>query len=342
MAYYDGTRLLSQLDLDGQVPEIYMACGNRSSGKTTWFNRFAVKKFLDGKGKFMTVFRYAAEMDDVKKTFFGEIERLFFQGHEFESEPRVKGAYHELFCDGCSCGYAVALNTADKLRRFSHVFADTERMIFDEFQAESGRYCPQEVSKFLSLHTTVARGGGKQVRYVPVYMISNAVSILNPYYRAMGISARINKHVKFLRGNGFVMEQNYNEDVAELQKASRFNTAFKGNQYLAYASQNVYLNDNIAFIEKVSGKTVYVAGLVYRGKYFGLRKTENGMVYCDTHYDPGYPVTISVTVDDHNVDQILTRGGEWIIPDLKYYFNNGLFRFQNMDCKEAVMTLLAI
>ena len=41
--YYDGTKLLSMLDLNGNKPEIYMCTTNRTGGKTTYFARLCVK-----------------------------------------------------------------------------------------------------------------------------------------------------------------------------------------------------------------------------------------------------------------------------------------------------------
>lgn len=34
--YYDGTKLLSMLDINGNKPEIYMCTTNRTGGKTTY------------------------------------------------------------------------------------------------------------------------------------------------------------------------------------------------------------------------------------------------------------------------------------------------------------------
>ena len=42
--YYDGTKLLSLNDIDGNRPEIYICTSNRSAGKTTWFNRYVVRR----------------------------------------------------------------------------------------------------------------------------------------------------------------------------------------------------------------------------------------------------------------------------------------------------------
>ena len=101
----------------------------------------------------------------------------------------------------------IALNNADSIKKYSHLFSDVKRMLFDEFQSETNHYCPDEIRKFLSVHTSVARGQGEQTRYVPVFMLSNPVSIINPYYVEMGSSERLSSDVRFLRGHGYVLEQ---------------------------------------------------------------------------------------------------------------------------------------
>ena len=76
--FYDGTKLLSMRDLKGEKPEIYLCTGNRSAGKTTWFNRHVTKKFLDDKEKFGLLYRFNYELDDVADKFFKDIGGLFF------------------------------------------------------------------------------------------------------------------------------------------------------------------------------------------------------------------------------------------------------------------------
>lgn len=39
--YYDGTKLLSLKDADGNKPEIYLCVGNRTAGKTVFLKDFA-------------------------------------------------------------------------------------------------------------------------------------------------------------------------------------------------------------------------------------------------------------------------------------------------------------
>ena len=50
--YYDGTKLLSMVDINGNKPEIYMCTTNRTGGKTTYFGRLCINRFLDKNEKF--------------------------------------------------------------------------------------------------------------------------------------------------------------------------------------------------------------------------------------------------------------------------------------------------
>ena len=121
---------------------------------------------------------------------------------------------------GESCGYAITLNSADQIKKYSHLFSDVDMIIFDEFQSETNHYCSDEIKKFLSVHTSIARGNGEQVRYVPVYMLGNQVSIINPYYVELGITARLSEEVNFLRGDGFVLENGFIDSASQAQKLS--------------------------------------------------------------------------------------------------------------------------
>ena len=329
-------------DINGLTPEIYMCTTNRTGGKTTFFSRLLVNKWQKGMGKFGLVYRYNYELDDCADKFYKDIRTLFFQGTNMTSKRKAKGAYHELYIDEVSCGYAISLNNADVLKKYSHLFSDIERMFFDEFQSETNHYCPDEIRKLLSIHTSIARGQGKQIRYVPLYMCANPVSIINPYYVEMGISERLREGTKFLRGDGFVLEQGYNETASLAQKESGFNRAFSSNSYVAYASQCVYLNDNKAFIEKPDGKGRYLATLKYQGCDYGIREyAESGVIYCDDKPDSTYPIKISVTTNDHDINYVMLKSNSLFLANMRYYFDRGCFRFKNLKCKEAVLKALS-
>lgn len=341
-AYYDGTKLLSLTDLDGKKPEILMVTTNRTGGKTTYFGRLCVNKFKKGQGKFALLYRYNYELDDCADKFFKDLSTLFFSGSVMESKRKASGIFHELFLDGESCGYALSLNSADQLKKYSHLFSDVNRMIFDEFQSESNHYCSDEIKKFISIHTSVARGQGEQVRYVPVYMLSNPVSLINPYYVELGISNRLRDDTKFLRGHGFILEQGFIYSASIAQKESGFNKAFSKNSYVAYSSECVYLNDNKAFIEKPNGIGRYLCTIKYNGTDFGVREfADSGFIYVDDRPDTSYKYKITVTTSDHEINYVMLKRNDMFLTNLRFYFEKGCFRFKDLRCKEAILKALS-
>ena len=331
------------MDINGEKPEIYMCTSNRNGGKTTYFSRLCVNRWLNKGKKFALLYRYNYELDECADEFFKDIGELFFKGKTMTSKRRARGVFYELYIDEKPCGYALALNNADQIKKKSHLFSDVECILFDEFQSESNHYCPNEVSKFMSIHTSIARGKSKQVRYVPVYMLSNPVSIINPYYVELGISTRLTRDTNFLRCNGLVLEQGFNKSASDAQKSSAFNKAFGNNKYVAYSSECIYLNDNQAFIGKPDNcASKYLATIKYNGTEYAIREyRELGILYCDDKADKTFPMRISVTTDDHNINYVMLKRNDLFISQLRYFFEKGAFRFKDLRSKEALMKCIS-
>ena len=341
-AYYDGTKILSMLDINGNKPELYLITSNRTGGKTTYFGRLCVNRFKEKGEKFALIYRYNYELDDCAEKFFKDLSTLFFNGSIMTSKRKASGIFHELFLDDEPCGYAISLNSADQLKKYSHLFSDVDRMIFDEFQSETNHYCSDEIRKFISVHTSVARGQGKQSRYVPVFMLSNPVSIINPYFVELGISERLKDDTKFLRGDGFILEQGFIETASRAQKDSGFNKAFSKKIYVAYSSECVYLNDNKAFIEKPKGVGKYLCTIKYNGVDYGVREyADSGVIYIDDRSDNTFRFKITVTTDDHAINYVMLKRNDIFLSTLRFYFEKGCFRFKDLRCKEALLKSLS-
>ena len=340
--YYDGTKLLSLKDINGKTPEVFMCTSNRSAGKTTYFNRLVVNRFIKRGAKFALLYRFNYELDGCDEKFFKDIKELFFREYNMTAAKKMKGIYQELYLNEEPCGYAISINSADQLKRNSHLFSDIDNIIFDEFQSEQNHYCDKEVEKFISIHNSIARGRSKQSRYVPVYMISNPVTILNPYYVAMDISTRLQKDTHFLRGDGFVLEQGYNETAAKALKSSAFNRAFGSSDYIAYSAEGVYLQDDLSFVDTPTGRGKYVATIRYSGIDYGVREyPELGIVYCDKSVDYQYPLKITVDTADHKLNYVMVSSNFILIQKLRYYFEHGCMRFKDLQAKEAILKALS-
>jgi hypothetical protein len=193
----------------------------------------------------------------------------------------------------------------------------------------------------MSIHTSLARGGGEQVRYLPVYMISNAVSIINPYYLSLGIADRLKTDTNYLRGDGFVVEQGFYQNVAEQQKASGFNRAFKDESYLKYAAQNVYLNDNLNLIEKMQGVSDYIVTIKNNGKFYAVRKfNDTGLFYVDNRADETYPDKIVPNASEQDAGYMLLGRSSVLMAGLRMAFEKGYVRFRNQECKSVFFNMM--
>ena len=129
--YYDGTKLLSMKDINGKKPEMFLCTTNRTGGKTTYYGRLAVNRFNKAGEKFALLYRFNYELDDCAEKFYKDIGNLFFSGTTMTSKRRASGIFHELFIDDVSCGYAISLNSADQIKKYSHLFSDVTCIIFD-------------------------------------------------------------------------------------------------------------------------------------------------------------------------------------------------------------------
>ena len=95
--YYDGTKLLSLMDINGDKPEIYMSTSNRSAGKTTYFNRMLVNRYKKYGEKFILLYRFNYELTECADKFFKDIQRLFFPTDEMTEKRRANNIFVELF-----------------------------------------------------------------------------------------------------------------------------------------------------------------------------------------------------------------------------------------------------
>ena len=156
----------------------------------------------------------------------------------------------------------------------------------------------------------------------------------------MNISTKLRHNTHFLRGDGYVLEQNFNINSARLHKNSQFNMAFSNNDYIPYLSENIYLNDDNTFIEKINGKSKYLFSLKYNNKNYSIKQLNNSIIYCDNKIDSSFPNKYAVQLSDISSDYPLLNN-VIIIKTFRDYFEKGCFRFSNIDSKQAIMKLLS-
>lgn len=340
--YYDGTKLLNKTDLDGYKPEIYICTGNRTAGKSYFFKRFLTTQFIkDNEQKFIVVYRKRDEMHDAINAFFEDIkydkEITKLKKFDYHSKTEMSGSYQTWFLNDVEMGFAIYLNAAEKIKRNSSRFVNVKWMLFDEMQSETYSYVDDEVEKFISIHMSVARGHGEQSRYVPCILIGNSTSLVNPYFRAMGISDRYNKEAKFIRGSGWVAEFAHNESAENAIKKSAFNRAFAKSKYMAYASENNFLLDNSNFVEKCSLQgAMFIFHFLHEKQHIGAWYLPDGVWYFCSKFDPS-DKPIALTKDDHDKETLFRMIN---IDKLRAAFDRGNVRFESLEISNVIIDAL--
>lgn len=341
--YYNNNKLLSLMDINGNRPEIFICDGNRAAGKTYSFKSTLLKRWFKNDEQFVLIVRNQVDAKGYAEAFWKDIGNDKYRGHECKEKAMAKGMFYEVSIDDRPAGYVLPLSMCAKLKRYSSLFINVTSMFFDEYQDENARYLTNEIDKLMSLHTSIARGHGEQARYVPVYMCSNTITILNPYYIALGIHKRLRNNTKFIRGEGWVFEKTLNESAKEAFEDSAFNMAFKGTTiYGKHAAENIYLNDNMALVKKPRGSFAYRCSIKYRGSYYSVRIYQD-FVYIAEGYDKTYPVKAVFDAADMDEDGfILYSKYSWVGRALQKSFEEGNLRFQTLACKDAIFDILSL
>lgn len=350
MSYYDGTKLLSMQDINGKRPAIYISTSNRSAGKTTYYNSYILRQYVKTGAKFAILKRFVDDVPNTATNFFGAlnvpakispgIARLY-QGHEMEQTGKRGDAYNTLSYDGSECGYVLCLNRANKIKQASNQLSDVQTILFDEFIPETRQYVSDEINKFLSIITSIARGGGQQQRYIRIILISNYVTLLNPYYEALGISDKLKPEMKYMRGDGFVVEQVVNESAKAAVENNPAIRAFKGgSSYTDYLTGGQYLLDNSALISRLTGDSTYICTIDYSGRKYGLKLMKDGILYVDTSPDSTCKVVVHTNRESLRENEYLGRYFPDLIHDIKEHFDTGKIRFQTLMCREALNDLI--
>lgn len=346
--YFNPTPIKTKLDLDGDKPSIHLITSNRSDGKTTAFAIDCLLDFYEFGSQFGYVYRLKAELSGTPSIFADVMKAYPELGCEMRTKAVADGLFYELIIDdfdGTSTvvGYSYALKTADDIKRHSPLFGSVDTLIMEEYQKETGSYLKNEISLLQSLMISIGRGNGEQSRHLNVYLLGNLVTLMNPYLIYFGIHKRLKDNTKFIRGNGWVAQFNFNEHSASAIQNNAMFKAFQQSDYMKYSTENVYLNDATVFIQKPKGRSNYIITIKHEGKLYGVREyTEEGYVYISNKPDPAYNRIITFHSDDHNKNTLLLSPHSYTVQQLKQIYSLGLLRFDSIQSKFAMFDILSI
>lgn len=311
--------------------------GSRGVGKSYGAKKMVIKDFINNGNQFIYLRRYKTELDTAVPTFFDDLKA----NEEFgEAALQVKKnkKMAEFQVNGETAGYAIALSTSNILKSSS--FPKVKTIIFDEFIIDKGvyHYLKDEPVKFLDAVETIGR-----LRDIKVYLLGNAVSIINPYFSYWNLSTPYGSEFKRFKDGLIVVNCPRNEEYETAKKNSRFGKLIAGTDYGDYAIENQWLRDSNTFIEKKSPESKYWATIVINSQTMGIwRDFNTSTVYLTENYNPNCTMKIACTAEDHQENTILASlSSHPILKLIMLAYKNGQLRFSSMKVKGAAMKLIS-
>lgn len=298
--------------------------GSRGVGKSFNMKEWCIKDFLENNAQFIYIRRYKPELRKGVKTFFNDISKNF-PNVEF----KTKG--YDFYINGKLAGYALPLSTSDSDKSSS--YPDVNKIIFDEFIIGKGshHYLPDEVVVFLEMYETISR-----MRDIRVMFVSNAISIINPYFQYFKIIPKRGSY--YIRGNEWVVEMVKADEYEKAKANTRFGQLIKDTPYGDYAIYNEFLEDNDKFIEKMSGNCVYWCTINYQGIDYGVWfGKDTGYVYFGTKIDKTAKNRFCFTTKDHSPNYILLKDIKSIsiIRKIREAYTISYVRFDSVKSKNV-------
>lgn len=324
--FYDNSKVLSYGE------NIMYVLGNRSAGKSFMWKKWAVSRFLKGKGQFIYVRRYETDLQRLN-TFFDDIA-FKFPGVKF----RVKG--RRLYINEKIAGYAIPLSMSYKMKSVS--FVDVTFIFYDEFLPENGRYINNEFSKLQGLYQTVARGGGKAIRdNVYMALVANHVSYINPYFEAMKIRISGDEKYIHVKKMNSIIEIFENKSIAEEIEKSKVGGFLSYGEYGEYAQGGQFLLDDDTFIEKLPSGSKYVLTIKYDGSEYGVYSRLDGLYHIGK---PRNNFRLQYAFSNKDMSLNYTLINNWrnspMMVALKTYYEEGGVRFTNYMSKKMFSEIM--
>lgn len=317
--YFNCKHFLQMKDKNGEYPEAFFIVSRvRGVGKTTSIGLTLLNIFFNGGSegvvdlpltgyKMCLYVREAKCLGNFAPGILKGTVDMYYPGWTVEEKTGIKGVFNYIYLvkgkdeekESVEVGYVINIKNVRNVKEVSSTFVDVGICFFDEFQDATGKYLADEVSKFLDVHTSIARGSGEQRRYLPCIFASNTLSIMNPYFQECGLTRNLQANTRKYRGDGYVYLRFENKELAQVHALSGMGRAFAGNKTIDYMDDSWMLDNETGICSPDGwGRSYYVATLINDNRTYSVQYYQySDIYYISTKVDETYPIRYTITVD---------------------------------------------
>ena len=302
---------------------------NRGGGKSYGAKEMVIKNFLKRGEQFVYVRRYKAEIKEIQKTLFSDIQEKFPN-----TLFKIDGS--TVYINNNPAGYLIPLSVSQKFKSSSYPLVTT--IIFDEFIVDKGHihYLTNEVEVFLDLFETIARSRNN----VKAFFLANNVTIVNPYFVYFNCIPKEGERFTIAKNGQIVVEMFTDNTFIEMKKKTNFGQLINGTRYGDYAIENKSLRDSDTFVVKEKPRDLYfLYSIKYNGEEKGIYMSNtDGVVYCSKNFDKNSKNRFTLQKDDHSLNYVMYNRmlNTMYFQEVMKYFRMGYMRFDSIETKTFI------
>lgn len=347
--YYDWDRTLSH------DARIYMIVGAKGIGKTYGLRK-KLLRWQDRRGElFLEAFRTMSERRDgmdewaAKLLSGGDVP----EGYEYATRSR-RLVRHRLDEDGNrvkhakdeTCGYFVSLSELQNAKRGTYD-AGTRNVLMDEAIIDrrldnTRRYKPYEWETLAKVIDSVLREQTGDNRRTRLFLLANAVDLVNPYFQAAGIHRVPEFGYHWYLDKRMLLHYVPNDGSYASAKEDSLSAIMMS----AVDSERMGID-----AEFVDGRNKFVldrrprclryeCGFSFQGNRFGVWQTEDGCLYVD-HRMNDMMRAYALTGDDGAPNLIQARRSTGHLRIISEFYYMGLLRYETEAIRRSFLKAMA-
>lgn len=332
--------------------------GGRGIGKTFGGKKKAIKDGITKGFEFVLLRRYKTELAQAKATFFEDVQIWFpeysfrVEGNKAQYAIALPDDFEELEAKQqkevlkarkwTTIGYFMSLSSGQSYKGSSYPRVRT--IIFDEFIIEKGqsRYLPAEVSVLNNFYITIDRYRGT----TRVIMLSNSVSIDNPYFIAWEIDPDEADEngiiVKFKGSSGLpYIAVQFADSTAFNSEA--FKTRFgqfvseSDPEYADYAIGNTFQDNHKLLIEGKDYKADYLYSIeTAKGTFSVWTKFLSGVLFIQAKL-PKKQRMFTLIASRMSEDKLFLDPTDPVLRGLRTAWRGGMVKFDSAQTRNAML-----
>lgn len=325
--FYDFSSLLSYKCL-------YNICTSvRGIGKTYNITKRCIKLGIEQKKiSFVILVRYKEDIDDIKNSWWSIVEHLF-EGYTFFTLRKTIYCKDNKTGDRFPIGEFIALTQYARAKKTPRPYV--KYIVFDEFLNEDNDYLKDEVNKFLNICDSIIRLRDN----VRVILISNTISILNPYFDYFGFT-KFDK--QFQRGeHDSILEFNAGEEFIKVRKKTKFGSSIDNTKYGDFSlNAKFMLDDTTNVMEKPKGSsTHYLYSIVLDNLPISCYLVNN-IMYVSNNRDITRKAYTPYVNDAKTTNALFVEKNFKFFREISKYFMSDKMIFETLEIKNAIINFV--